>query len=63
MPVDLGIRHIGPLLSEFALLYPGVRFAFDLSPINRGSVGEQFDLAIRIGPARPGPARPRATCW
>jgi DNA-binding transcriptional LysR family regulator len=52
MSVDLGIHHIGPLLPEFARLYPGIRFAFDLSPVNRDLLGDQFDVAIRIGPTK-----------
>lgn len=49
MPVDMGVNHVGPLLSEFARRYPGITFEFDLSPSNRDLVGEHVDVAIRMG--------------
>lgn len=49
MPVDLGLHHIGPLLPEFARLHPAVTFELDLSPHHRDLVGEQVDVAIRLG--------------
>lgn len=49
MPVDLGVHRIGPLLPAFARLYPGISFEIDLSPQHRDLLGEQVDVAIRIG--------------
>ena len=49
MPVDLGVFVIGPLLPDFARQYPGVGLDLDLSPRHTDLVGEQVDLAIRLG--------------
>ena len=49
MPVDLGVTVIGPLLTEFARQFPGISFDLDLSPRNTDLIGEQVDLAIRLG--------------
>ena len=49
MPVDMGVNHVGPLLTEFARRYPGISFDLDLSPGHRDLVGEHVDVAIRIG--------------
>lgn len=49
MPVDLGVHWIGPLLPEFARLYPGISFELDLSPRHSDLVGEHVDVAIRLG--------------
>ena len=49
MPVDLGVTVIGPLLCEFARQFPGMSFDLDLSPRNTDLVGEQVDVAIRLG--------------
>lgn len=49
MPVDMGVNHVGSLLPEFARRHPGITFEFDLSPGHRDLVGENVDVAIRIG--------------
>jgi DNA-binding transcriptional LysR family regulator len=49
MPVDLGVTVIGPLLTEFARQFPGISFDLDLSPRTTDLVGEQVDVAIRLG--------------
>jgi len=49
MPVDLGVNHVGPLVPEFARRFPGIRLEFDLSPGHCDLVGENVDVAIRIG--------------
>lgn len=49
MPVDLGVTVIGPLLTDFARQFPGITFNLDLSPRNTDLVGEQVDVAIRLG--------------
>lgn len=49
MPVDLGVYIIGPLLSGFARQYPEITFDLDLSPKHADLIGEQLDVAIRLG--------------
>lgn len=49
MPVDLGVGAIAPLLSDFARQFPGITFDPDLSPRYTDLVGEQVDIAIRLG--------------
>lgn len=49
MPVDLGVAVVGPLLTEFSRQFPGISFDLDLSPQNTDLVGDQVDVAIRLG--------------
>lgn len=48
MPVDFGIVFLGPLLADFGLLYPEIRFQLDLTPAAADVVGDAVDLAIRM---------------
>lgn len=48
MPVDFGIFFLGPLLADFGLLYPEIRFQLDLTPAAADVVGDAVDLAIRM---------------
>ncbi|ENN88916.1 putative transcription regulator protein Rhizobium tropici [Rhizobium freirei PRF 81] len=48
LPVDFATTYLAPLLPEFAALYPGMDFDFDLTPRNVDLVAEPFDLAIRM---------------
>ncbi|HIH2751122.1 LysR family transcriptional regulator [Burkholderia aenigmatica] len=49
LPVDFGVTYLAPLIAEFAGLYPGITFDFDLTPRRVDMVSEPFDVAIRIG--------------
>lgn len=49
LPVDFAVTYLAPLLAEFAGLYPGISFDFDLTPRRVDLVTEPFDVAIRIG--------------
>lgn len=49
MPVDFATSSLAPLIAEFAGLYPGIRFEFDLTPRRVDLVSEPFDVAIRMG--------------
>lgn len=48
LPVDFATTYLAPLLPEFAVLYPGIDFDFDLTSRNVDLVAEPFDLAIRM---------------
>jgi len=48
-PVDFGVKHVGPLLPDFARQYPGITFEVDLSPRHSDLVAEHVDVAIRLG--------------
>ncbi len=48
MPVAFGIKHLGPLLSEFMVRHPGVEFDLDFNDRHIDLMQEGFDLAIRI---------------
>ncbi|NTJ66864.1 LysR family transcriptional regulator [Agrobacterium rhizogenes] len=48
LPVDFATTYLAPLLPEFAALYAGMNFDFDLTPRNVDLVAEPFDLAIRM---------------
>ncbi len=48
-PVSFGIRHLGPLWSDFLKAYPEVKVDLELSDRVVNLVEEGFDLAIRIG--------------
>tara|TARA_R100001369_G_scaffold51146_1_gene77807 strand:- start:1198 stop:2106 length:909 start_codon:yes stop_codon:yes gene_type:complete len=49
LPVDFAVTYLSPLITEFAGMYPGIKFDFDLSPKRVDLVSERFDVAIRIG--------------
>jgi DNA-binding transcriptional LysR family regulator len=49
LPVDFANIFLAPLIAEFAHLYPGISFEFDLTPRRVDLVAEPFDVAIRMG--------------
>lgn len=49
MPSDFANVVLGDLLTEFLRLYPAVTLELDLSPRRVDLIGENFDLAIRMG--------------
>ena len=49
LPVDFAVTYLTPLIAEFAGLYPGITFDFDLTPRRVDLVSEPFDVAIRMG--------------
>lgn len=49
LPVDFAVTYLAPLIAEFANLYPGITFDFDLTPRRVDLVSEPFDVAIRMG--------------
>ncbi|WP_425337414.1 LysR substrate-binding domain-containing protein [Pseudomonas vranovensis] len=49
MPVDFANIYLAPLIAEFAGLYPGINFEFDLSPRRVDLVAEAVDVVIRMG--------------
>ncbi|MGB6102432.1 MAG: LysR family transcriptional regulator [Pusillimonas sp.] len=49
LPVEFANIYLAPLITEFARLYPGITFEFDLTPRVVDLVSEPFDVAIRMG--------------
>jgi DNA-binding transcriptional LysR family regulator len=49
LPVDFANTYLAPLIAEFAVLYPGISFEFDMTPRRVNLVAEPFDVAIRMG--------------
>lgn len=49
LPVDFTVTYLAPLIAEFARLYPGIVFDFDLTSRWVDLVSEPFDVAIRVG--------------
>ncbi|MFC5429734.1 LysR family transcriptional regulator [Paraburkholderia denitrificans] len=49
LPVDFAVTYLAPLIADFAGLYPGMTFDFDLTPRRVDLVSEPFDVAIRMG--------------
>lgn len=49
LPVDFAVTYLTPLVAEFASLYPGITFDFDLTPRHVDLVSDPFDVAIRMG--------------
>lgn len=49
LPVDFAVTYLAPLIAEFAHLYPGITFDFDLTPRRVDLVSEPYDVAIRMG--------------
>lgn len=49
MPGDMANLVLGPLLAEFVLRYPAITLEVDLSARYVDLIGENFDVAIRMG--------------
>jgi DNA-binding transcriptional LysR family regulator len=49
MPSDFGDEVLGPMLAEFIAKYPAISLEMDLSPRRVDLIGENYDVAIRIG--------------
>jgi DNA-binding transcriptional LysR family regulator len=49
MPSDFANGVLGPLMADFIAKYPAVSLEVDLSPRRVDLIGENFDLAIRMG--------------
>jgi DNA-binding transcriptional LysR family regulator len=49
MPGDLADDVIGTMLAEFVARYPAIALDVDISPRRVDLIGENFDLAIRMG--------------
>jgi len=49
MPADLANGVLAPLLAAFVARYPAVSLELDLSPRRVDLIGENFDVAIRMG--------------
>ena len=52
MPADMANLVVAPLLAEFVLAHPAIAIEVDLSARFVDLVGENFDVAIRIGDLR-----------
>ncbi|MDZ7811725.1 MAG: LysR family transcriptional regulator [Ideonella sp.] len=50
VPVDFGLDYLGPLLPEFAALYPHIQLDLELSARHINLLTEHVDMAVRIGP-------------
>ena len=48
LPLAYGIRHVGPLITEFMALHPAVEFDLDFNDRRIDLMQEGFDLAIRV---------------
>lgn len=48
-PLSFGVKHLGPILHQYAEERPLLRFDIDLSDRRVDLIEEGFDLAIRIG--------------
>lgn len=49
LPVDFANVYLAPLIAEFARLYPGINFEFDLTPRQVDLISEPVDVVIRMG--------------
>lgn len=49
MPGDLATQALAPVLAEFVKAHPAIRLEVDLSPRRVDLIGENFDVAIRMG--------------
>jgi DNA-binding transcriptional LysR family regulator len=49
MPSDFANEVLGPMLAEFVAKYPAISLELDLSPRRVDLIGENFDVAIRMG--------------
>ena len=49
MPNDMANVMLGPMLARFMLSYPAITLEVDLSPRRVDLIGENFDVAVRMG--------------
>ncbi|NOZ11168.1 MAG: LysR family transcriptional regulator [Gammaproteobacteria bacterium] len=49
LPLSFGLRHLGPAITEFAVMHPGIHFDLDFNDRRIDIMQEGFDLAFRIG--------------
>lgn len=49
MPADLANTLLATLLSDFVVRYPAIELVLDLSPRRVDLIGENFDVALRMG--------------
>lgn len=49
MPADFAAEMLGPMLAQFVAKYPAISLELDLSPRRVDLIGENFDLAVRMG--------------
>lgn len=49
MPSDFANEVLAPMLTEFVAKYPAISLELDLSPRRVDLIGENFDVAIRMG--------------
>ncbi len=49
MPNDIANVMLGPMLARFMISYPAITLEVDLSPRRVDLIGENFDVAIRMG--------------
>ena len=49
MPNDMANVILGPMLARFMISYPAITLEIDLSPRRVDLIGENFDVAIRMG--------------
>jgi DNA-binding transcriptional LysR family regulator len=49
MPADFATEVLGPVLAEFTFQYPAISLELDLTPRRVDLIGENFDVAIRMG--------------
>ncbi|MBD9456150.1 LysR family transcriptional regulator [Pseudomonas sp. PDM05] len=49
LPVDFATVYLAPLIADFARLYPGISFEFDLSPRQVDLISDPVDVVIRMG--------------
>ncbi|HXA48155.1 MAG TPA: LysR family transcriptional regulator [Burkholderiaceae bacterium] len=49
MPADFANIVLAPMLAQFVAAYPAISLELDLSPRRVDLIGENFDLAIRMG--------------
>jgi DNA-binding transcriptional LysR family regulator len=48
LPLSFGLLHLAPLIQEFMMLHPDVRFELDFNDRQIDLMQEGFDLAVRI---------------
>lgn len=49
LPVDFASIFLTPTIAEFARIYPGIRFDFDITSRKVDLISESIDVAIRVG--------------
>lgn len=61
-PMSFGLSHVAPAIADFLLAYPGISVDIHLSDAKVDLIGDNFDIALRVGALPDSSLRARRLC-